>query len=212
MFKLSAEDIAHQSFETCFRGYDPDQVEEFLRVVAREWKHMRSELERVREEAADREEELEEYRDREESLHEALETAKQVADDIREKAEREAELKIADAEVEADRILSDVEQEVESLQADIERLRQQRKKYRAELRSLLNSHLEMLDRMEDPPSRESISRSPSVGPADVAEADASDPEDADDGAEPEREEASDEGSETSEPADRSAEFESATPQ
>jgi len=213
MFKLSAEDIAHQSFERCFRGYDADQVEEFLRVVAREWNHMRSELERLREEAESREEELEEYREREESLQDALEAAKQVADDIREKAERDAELTIADAEVEADRILSNVEQEVESLQADIQRLRNQRTEYRAELRSLLNSHMEMLDRMEEPPARESISRSPSVGSADAVDADGPAPDEhtqEDQPASSADERSAERDSGNSEPPDGSAEFESAS--
>jgi len=163
MLKFSAEDIANQTFEKSFRGYDPDQVEEFLRIVAREWEHLRSELERAREEASERSDELEEYREREKSLQDALETAQSAADDIREKAEREAELKIADAEVEADRILSSVEQEVQELQEDIRRLREQRNQYEAELRSLLESHLEMVERMENTEFGAAISRSPSVG-------------------------------------------------
>lgn len=161
MFKLSAEDIVNQSFQRCFRGYDPDQVEEFLMVVAREWEHMRSELERAKTELAERSEELDEYREREETLQESLEMAKRVSDEIKEEAERKAELKLADAEIEADRILSSVEDEVQALREDIYQLKQQRRRYAAELRSLLTSHLEILERMEEEPSyEERIPRAP----------------------------------------------------
>ncbi|MFB6352034.1 MAG: DivIVA domain-containing protein [Bradymonadaceae bacterium] len=171
MLKLSAEDIANQSFQRCFRGYDPDQVEEFLEAVAREWEHLVSLVKQARERAAERADELEEYKDREESLQDALEMAKKVSDEIKEKAEREAELKIADAEVEADRILAEVEEEVASLREDIQSLKKQRNRYKAELRSLVNNHLEMIDRMDDEPSFEGeISRSPTPAtPEEAAE-------------------------------------------
>lgn len=170
MFKLSAEDIVNQSFQRCFRGYDPDQVEEFLMVVAREWEHMRSELERAKEELTDRSDELDEYREREETLQESLEMAKRVSDEIKEEAERKAELKIADAEIEADRILSGVEDEVQALREDIYQLKQQRRRYAAELRSLLTSHLEILERMEEESSYdERISRAPRPVVAEEAE-------------------------------------------
>lgn len=173
MLKLSADDIANQTFQKCFRGYDPEQVEEFLEVVAREWEQLVSLVKQAREEAADTADELEEYKDREQSLQDALEMAKKVSDEIKEKAEREAELKIADAEVEADRILADVEEEVASLREDIQSLKKQRNRYKAELRSLITSHLEMLERMDDDEVdvEQSISRSPTPAtPEEAVEA------------------------------------------
>jgi cell division initiation protein len=169
MLKLSAEDIANQSFEKCFRGYSPEQVEEFLEVVAREWEHLRSALEQARQEVEEKQEKLEEYREREKSLQESLEMAKRVSDEIKEKAEREAELKIADAEVEAERILAGVEDDVASLQEDIHALRQQRNRYEAEFRSLLSSHQEMLDRMSGKDQPSGIPRAPSSASPDERE-------------------------------------------
>jgi len=160
MFKLSAEDIVNQSFERRFRGYDPDQVEEFLTVIAREWEHMRAELERAQDEAAEKADELREYKNREQSLQDALEMTKRVSEEIKEKAEKEAELTVADAEVEADRILSRVEDEVAELRQDIHALKQQRNRYKAQLRSLLNSHMEMLDGMDGESFDEKIPRAP----------------------------------------------------
>lgn len=170
MFKLSADDIVNQGFERRFRGYAPEQVEEFLEVIAREWEHMRAELERARDDARQKEASLQEYKAREESLHDALQMAKRVSDEIKEKAEREAELTIADAEVEADRILAGVEDEVASLREDIYALKQQRDRYKAELRSLLNSHLEMLERVDDTDVEERIARAPRAADPDELDA------------------------------------------
>lgn len=160
MYKLSAEDIVNQTFERCFRGYDPDQVEEFLVAVAREWEHLRNELEKAREEADEKSRKLEEYEQRQDSLQEALEMAKRVSDEIKEKAEREAELTVADAEVEADRIVSRAEDRVGELREEIAALKKQRRRYAAELKSVIRSHLEFVERIEEDDSESVIRRAP----------------------------------------------------
>src|SRR6056297_2853716 len=112
MLKFSAEDIANQTFESRFRGYDRRQVEEFLQGVSREFDHLATEFKQARAELQEHKQELKEYRRREKSLHDALNMAKQVGEEIKEQANRDAELTIADAELKAEKILSGVQNRV----------------------------------------------------------------------------------------------------
>lgn len=161
-FKFSAEDIANQTFESRFRGYDRQQVEEFLNVLSREYDHMVTELKQARQELKEHKQELREYRRREKSLHDALNMAKQVGEEIKQQAERDAELTIADAELRADKMLSGVQNRVTAMREELFGLQQQRVRCETELRNVLESHIKMLDLLSMPEGegRSSISRAP----------------------------------------------------
>lgn len=162
MFKFSAEDIANQDFETRFRGYDRQQVEEFLDVLSREFDHLATELKQARQELGEQKKELREYRRREKSLHDALNMAKQVGEEIKQQAERDAELTIADAELRAEKMLSGVQNRVSSLREELFDLQQQRVRCQTEMRNVLESHMKMLDLLSstEGEGRSSIARAP----------------------------------------------------
>lgn len=143
--KFSAEDIAQQGFQTRFRGLDPEQVREFLGGLAREWDQLAGELKRLQSEVDGQSKELRDYRRRERSLVEALEMAKQVADEIRHQAERDSELVIARTELKAEKILAQAERRVADLRGEMQDLHQQRIRFKTQLRHLLDGHSQMLD-------------------------------------------------------------------
>jgi cell division initiation protein len=160
--KFSAEDIANQTFESRFRGYDRRQVEEFLTVLSREYDHIVTELKQARHELKDHKSELREYRRREKSLHDALNMAKQVGEEIKQQAERDAELTMADAELRSEKMLSGVQNRVTALREELFGLQQQRVRCETEMRNVLESHIKMLDLLSSPEgeTRSSISRAP----------------------------------------------------
>ncbi|MBA2661846.1 MAG: DivIVA domain-containing protein [Bradymonadaceae bacterium] len=147
MFKFSADDIASQSFETRFRGYDTRQVEEFLTSIAREWDHVVDEFKRMQIEVDTQSKELRDYRRRERSLVEALEMAKQVADEIRHQADRDAELVIAQTEIKAEKILAQAERRLAGVRTELFEMQQQRARFEIELRSTLEGHLKLMELM-----------------------------------------------------------------
>lgn len=147
MFKFSADDIANQAFEKSFRGFDVQQVEEFLNGLAREWNYVMDEFKRLQLEVESQAKDLRDYRRRERSLVEALEMAKQVADEIRHQAERDAELVIARTELKAEKILIQAERRLGNIRSDIFEMQQQRTRLEAELRGTLHGHMKMLELM-----------------------------------------------------------------
>lgn len=149
--KFSAEDIANQSFQTRFRGLDGEQVREFLGGLAREWDQIAGELKRLQSEVESQSKELRDYRRRERSLVEALEMAKQVADEIRHQAERDSEFVIARTELKAEKILAQAEGRVAALRGEMQDLQQQRMRFKTQLRHLLDGHSQMLETFRDEP-------------------------------------------------------------
>lgn len=148
MFKFSADDIANQSFQTRFRGYDADQVHEFLEGLAREWRHVQDAVRRMQDELDEQTRELRDYRRRERSLVEALEMARQVAEEIRHQADRDAELVLADTELKAERMLTRAEQKVSQLRSEMLELHQHRVRFQSELKHMVESYGSLITHFE----------------------------------------------------------------
>lgn len=148
--KFSSEDIANQRFEVRFRGFDADQVREFLHVVARELDELQSVNRVLARDLDEAKTELAEYRKRERSLHDALEMARETAAEIKERAEREADVKVAHAEVESERMLAEARELVAEQRDEMRQLREQRRRAVAELRATLEMHVHLLDSQKVP--------------------------------------------------------------
>jgi DivIVA domain-containing protein len=105
-FRLTPHDIRAQEFARTFRGYSPQQVDDFRQRVAEELDR----LVRVRNEQEERlkiaQEQLRGFRERERAMNEALIAAQQLREDARAQMLREAELATREAQVEAERIVA----------------------------------------------------------------------------------------------------------
>src|SRR4028118_896933 len=84
-------DIRRKEFRNGFRGYDANQVDDFLDTVADEFERNYSENQRMREETNSLRERLQQFEDLEGSIRAALVHAEQAANDLRRSANREAE-------------------------------------------------------------------------------------------------------------------------
>lgn len=71
--------------------------------------------------------------------------ARQVAEDVRHQAERDAELIVAEAELKAERILSGVEARLRVIREEMISVQHQRIRFEAELRASIEGHSRMLD-------------------------------------------------------------------
>ena len=143
--KYSADDILSQTFESRFRGYDPDQVHEFLYGLSREWEALSTQLKTLSEQAASQEVEIKEYRSRERALQDALEMARQVSEDLKTQARRDADLLLAETELKAEKMLSAAQRDVSSTQETLNRLKQQRVQFESEMRRAIDAHAKILE-------------------------------------------------------------------
>ncbi len=186
-FMLTTTEIHSKEFKRSFRGYDVDEVNDFLDQIIRDYdllirekleleqqnEELQSELERVMEgesmydgpQAPIQEAPPQQTPSRfandsamqslqptaaaltsmEQSIHKSIRVAQEVADEVRLNAKKEAELIVQEAEKNADRIINEALTKARAIHSELLDLKQKSTIYRARFRTLVQSHLDILD-------------------------------------------------------------------
>lgn len=142
---LTPLDIHNKEFKRVFRGYDEDEVNEFLDVVIKEFELLLREKKELEEKVADIEEKLNHFNNIEESLSKTIIVAQEAADEVKANAKKEAELIIREAEKNADRIINEALAKSRKIALEVEELKKQAAIFRTRFRTLLEAQLEMLE-------------------------------------------------------------------
>jgi DivIVA domain-containing protein len=116
MIDLTPLDVRNKrgDFRRSMRGYEPDEVNTFLEIVAERLEKLVRENLQLRERAENLAAQVDTQTGREKAVQEALVTAQELRADIRTAAEREAELTLSEARAAAKRILIESEAEAKS--------------------------------------------------------------------------------------------------
>ncbi len=141
MIDLTPLDVRQKKadFPRGLRGYDPGHVEDFLNLVADRLEALVKENRRLAEEVATLKAAAGEYRDREKALTEALVSAQQMREEVREQSAKEAELLRREAAQDARRLRNDALVAIEKEEETLRRLR-------ARQRQLVDGYRGMLER------------------------------------------------------------------
>ena len=143
--QLTAMDIEKRGFTRKMRGYDPDEVRLFLQSVAEEMGGLNLENAQLREEAGHLKERLEEYRDRERMLQETLISAQRMAEDVKERSNKEGQLLVKEARIKAERLLEQAQDQLAKLESEISHLKLERDTFEKRIRGAYEEHLSLLD-------------------------------------------------------------------
>nr|WP_240512051.1 DivIVA domain-containing protein [Paludifilum halophilum] len=81
----------------------------------------------------------------EQSIHKSIRVAQEVAEEVRLNAKKEAELIVQEAEKNADRIINEALQKARAIHSELLDLKQKATVYRARFRTLVQSHLDVLE-------------------------------------------------------------------
>jgi cell division initiation protein len=147
--KITPLDVQQKRFERALRGYERQEVEAFLSLVASEFEDLVRENMALREEAQRKDEVIADHRSRERALQETLVTAQKASQEIRDAARKEAEIAISEAELQADKIVQSAHQRFLRIVDDIHELKRQRVQFEAGVRSLVESHGKLLEAFRD---------------------------------------------------------------
>lgn len=143
--KIAPIDIAHKSFGRKLMGLDPQEVMDFLRLVADELEGVVRDRNSMRETLRERELTIAEYRERDDLLKSTITTATRMAEKIQTDADREARLIINDANQKAEMIVRDARDSLKKIYGEITELKRIRMQFENNVRALMQSHLTMLD-------------------------------------------------------------------
>jgi cell division initiation protein len=141
---LTPLDIHNKEFNRGFRGYDEDQVNEFLDQVIKDYETVIREKKELQETVNQLEEKLRYFSDIEETLNKSILVAQETADEVKRNASKEARLIVKEAEKNADRIINEALAKSRKVAMEIEELKKQSAVYRTRFRMLIEAQLEML--------------------------------------------------------------------
>jgi DivIVA domain-containing protein len=166
-FHLTPLDIRRREFGRGLRGYDVAQVEQFRSEIADELERVLRLNQDLDAKAKSFHEQLRSFRERDKALNDALVSAQQLRSEIREQADREAQLILREARAEGERLIDAARSEIERLQREVEQLDRSRRAYLSHLRTIVERQLSEIDAAsaEPPTPQDSESRQGRATPA-----------------------------------------------
>lgn len=145
---LTPLDIHNREFKRSLRGYDVDEVDEFLDEIIRDFEYLYKENLELKETIQKRDEEVNRYQELEQTLQETLVLAQQTGEEIKQNAKKEAELIIWEAQKKAEQILAKAEAETLTATEMLEKMHGLEKQLYVKMKSFLTSQLEFLEEYE----------------------------------------------------------------
>lgn len=137
-------DIHNKEFKRSLRGYDIDEVDEFLDEIIRDYEKLYKENLDLKDEADKYQSDINKYKELEDTLHNTLVLAQQTADELKKNAQKEADLIIQKAQKEAENVASGTNQKVVDLKLEYRQLKSAVQQFRAQYKAFLQAQLEMI--------------------------------------------------------------------
>src|ERR671912_355969 len=158
-------DVRRKEFKSGFRGYDANQVDDFLDAVADEFERNYTENQRMREEVSSLRDRLQQFEDLEGSIRAALVHAEQASNDLRraatqeaegikQSAQREADFTIREAQSRSHQMLADSSARIERVQDSYTALQEAKRSFANDFRHLLKTYTDVMENMEVASARE----------------------------------------------------------
>ncbi|MBO1910448.1 DivIVA domain-containing protein [Sporosarcina sp. 6E9] len=142
---LSPLDIHNKEFSrSMFRGYDEDEVNEFLEQVLKDYENVLEEKKALENSLKQSTEQVTHFNTIETTLQKSILTAQEAAEDVRRNSMKEAKLIIKEAEKNADRIVNEALSRAQKIAVEIEDLKKQSKVFRNRFKMLIEAQLDLV--------------------------------------------------------------------
>ena len=143
--RITPMDIEQQEFTRSFRGYNEEEVDDFLDKIVKDYEELINENLRLNEEIEKMQEKLKEFSEIEETLRSALLNAQKSAEEMTGRVESEAKIIIENAEMEAKSLKQQVFQREDLVKNEIDNLRRYKFIFKEKFKSMLNLYLKMVE-------------------------------------------------------------------
>ncbi|MFY9296373.1 MAG: DivIVA domain-containing protein [Caldicoprobacterales bacterium] len=141
---LTPMDIHNKEFTRSFRGYDEDEVDQFLDEIVEEFERLYKENIDLKDRLSMLVDQINNYKTMENTLKETLVTAQKTADELTESAQKKSELIIKEAEGRAREIIDNAHNKVLEIKKEFDEYRKQMQVFRSRFKYLLETQLEIL--------------------------------------------------------------------
>jgi cell division initiation protein len=145
MEKITPVDIQHKTFKKALQGYDRTEVDQYLDEIIETLEDEATARAALSAEIADLKERISHFKAMEESLQNTLILAQRTADEVKASAHKEADLIKEGARLNAEKEIASFTDAVAESRREHQRTHEATEKAKSELRSLLMTHLALLE-------------------------------------------------------------------
>lgn len=145
---LTPLDIHNKEFPVKMRGYEQDEVNDFLDQIIRDYEAVIKEKKELEKKLKFAEEKVDHYNNIQDSLNKSILVAQEAADRLKVNSDKEAAIILQEAENNADRLLNDSVEKARKITAETEELKKQSRVFKQRLQLMIESQLEMVKNNE----------------------------------------------------------------
>ncbi|MCM3610749.1 MULTISPECIES: DivIVA domain-containing protein [Planomicrobium] len=142
---LSPLDIHNKEFSKAFRGYQEDEVNEFLDQIIKDYEILLKEKKDLEERLKQTDERVGHFTTIEGTLQKSIVIAQEAAEEVRRNSQKEAKLIVREAEKNADRIVNESLTKARRIAMEIEELKKQSKVFRNRFKMIVEAQLDLID-------------------------------------------------------------------
>lgn len=143
---ITPNEITNKEFKKIFRGYDMDEVDEFLEQIVEDYEKIYKENVTLKEKINTLNEKIEHYGNIEATLQNTLVLAQSAADQAKDNSKREVELIIKNAQESANEIIAKAQQNVIETNKEYELLKQQFNMFKSSFKAMLEAQISAVER------------------------------------------------------------------
>ena len=146
--RITSMDIMNREFKKGMRGYNIDEVDEFLEKIAEDYEAIYKENALLKEKMEVFQDKLDHYSKIETTIQSTLILAQNAADQAKQSSQGEAELIIKNANESAQKIMDKAHAGVLSINDEFDRTKQEFAKFRSKFRNFMVTQMEMFEALE----------------------------------------------------------------
>lgn len=145
---LTPLDIQHKEFESKFKGYSKDEVDDFLDLIKKSYEQVLKENKDLEKQVKFAEEKIEHFQNLQDALNKSIVVAQDAADRLKENARKEAEIILFEAEKSADRLLKEAAEKATQINQETDNVRRESRNFKQKLQVLVESQLNLIKNEE----------------------------------------------------------------
>jgi len=148
---LTPVDFGTIVFQRSFRGYNKDEVQDFIERITRDYEYLYRENLDLKEKIEGLSQKLNQYTLIEETLRNAMVMAQDTAAEVKKSAREQADLTIKEAQLRSEQIKTGIKEEIQAELRNLALLKNQAEFFKCQFKSFLNGLLDLAEKQLDLP-------------------------------------------------------------
>ncbi|HHT50054.1 MAG TPA: DivIVA domain-containing protein [Eubacteriaceae bacterium] len=146
---ITPMEIHNKEFKRKMRGYDQDEVDEFLDIIVIDYEKLYRENAELKDKINLQNEKMRHYIELEKTIQNTLLMAQKASEDAESNAKEKATIILKDAKLQAENIIKDANNQVILLEKNKEELIKNIKVFKAKVKSILETQMEILNEIDN---------------------------------------------------------------